>query len=209
MPDLRLGNVFQLPSRRISRRWTRSGTNLVIFLGALCAQTNLFWREMKIKKMYLKSNTRQENFRTFEQGDISNGIKSDQLPAEKTSQPAQQASRGVRGKREGSRGSLSFPLFRAFFPSALSPLFEPPTQAENIPAWDCTSSKKPLCPLMSSEVSWERCYIKDFSPRIRNQPLWCSGTVQARRTGSAGFDSYSVTYLFFRFLSCWFLQIYT
>ena len=61
MPDLRLGNVFQLPSRRISRRWTRSGTNLVIFLGALCAQTNLFWREMKIKKMYLKSNTRQEN----------------------------------------------------------------------------------------------------------------------------------------------------
>ena len=53
MPDLRLGNVFRLPSRRISRRWTRSGTNLVIFLGALCAQTNLFWREMKIKKMYL------------------------------------------------------------------------------------------------------------------------------------------------------------
>ena len=31
MPDLRLGNVFQLPSRRISRRWTRSGTNLVSF----------------------------------------------------------------------------------------------------------------------------------------------------------------------------------
>ena len=51
-PDLRLGNVFQLPSRRISRRWTRSGTNLVIFLEALCAQTNLFWREMKINKMY-------------------------------------------------------------------------------------------------------------------------------------------------------------
>ena len=47
MPDLRLGNVFQLLSRRISRRWTRSGTNLVIFLGALCAQTNLFWREMR------------------------------------------------------------------------------------------------------------------------------------------------------------------
>ena len=85
MPDLRLGNVFQLPSRRISRRWTRRGTNLVIFLGALCAQTNLFRREMKIKKMYLKSNTRQENFRTFEESDILNGIKSDQLPAEKTS----------------------------------------------------------------------------------------------------------------------------
>ena len=48
MPDLRLGNVFQLPSRRISRRWTRSGTNLVIFLGALCAQTNLFWRTTSI-----------------------------------------------------------------------------------------------------------------------------------------------------------------
>ena len=70
MPDLRLGNVFQLPSRRISRRWARSGTNLVIFLGALCAQTNLFWREMKTKKMYLKSNTRQENFGTFEECDI-------------------------------------------------------------------------------------------------------------------------------------------
>ena len=117
MPDLRLGNVFQLPSRRISRRWTRSGTNLVIFLGALCAQTNLFWREMKIKKMYLKSNTRQENFRTFEEGDISNGIKSDQLPAEKTSQPAQQASRGVRGKREKGRGVgalFPFPFFVLF-----------------------------------------------------------------------------------------------
>ena len=31
-PDLRLGNAFQLP-----------GTNLVIFLEALCAQINLFW----------------------------------------------------------------------------------------------------------------------------------------------------------------------
>ena len=38
---------------------------------------NLFWREMKIKKMYLKSNTRQENFRTFEERDMLNGIKSD------------------------------------------------------------------------------------------------------------------------------------
>ena len=28
-------------------------------------------------KMYLKSNTRQENFRTFEERDILNGIKSD------------------------------------------------------------------------------------------------------------------------------------
>ena len=68
LPDLRLGNVFQLPSRRISRRWTRSGTsNYVIFFGAFSAQTNLFRSEMKIKKMYLKSNTRQENFRTFEE----------------------------------------------------------------------------------------------------------------------------------------------
>ena len=31
---------------------------------------------MKIKKMYLKSNTQQENFRTFEERDM-NGIKSD------------------------------------------------------------------------------------------------------------------------------------
>ena len=44
MTDLRLSNVFQLPSRRISRKWTRSGTNLVIFLEAICVQTNLFWR---------------------------------------------------------------------------------------------------------------------------------------------------------------------
>ena len=50
MTDLCLGNVFQLTSRRISRKWTRSGTNLVIFLEAICAQTNLFWREMKILK---------------------------------------------------------------------------------------------------------------------------------------------------------------
>ena len=77
MPDLRLGNVFQLPSQCISRRWTLSGTNLMSFLGALCVRTNLFWREMKIKKMYLKSNTQQENFRTFEKRDALNGIRSD------------------------------------------------------------------------------------------------------------------------------------
>ena len=65
MPDLRVGKVFQLPIRRIPRRWTPSGTNLVIFLEALCAQTNLFWREMKIKNMHLKSNTREENFSHF------------------------------------------------------------------------------------------------------------------------------------------------
>ena len=53
------------------------GQTLRFFLEALCAQTNLFWREMKIKKMYQKSNTRQENFRTFEERDILNGIKSD------------------------------------------------------------------------------------------------------------------------------------
>ena len=52
MSDLHLDNVFQLPSEHNSRRWTRSGTNLVIFLEALCAQTNLFWREMKINNMY-------------------------------------------------------------------------------------------------------------------------------------------------------------
>ena len=76
MPDLRRGNGFLVPSRRISRSLNRSGTNLVIFLGALCTQITLFWREMKIKKMYLKPNTRQENFRTFEEGDILNGIRS-------------------------------------------------------------------------------------------------------------------------------------
>ena len=50
---------------------------LWFFLGALCAQTNLFWGEMKIKKMYLKSNTRQESFCPFKERDIINGIKSD------------------------------------------------------------------------------------------------------------------------------------
>ena len=63
MPDLRLGNVFQLPSRRISRRWTRSGINFVIFLEALCTQTNLFWLEMKINKMYTETlNTTKKIF---------------------------------------------------------------------------------------------------------------------------------------------------
>ena len=49
----------------------------------------------------MKSNTRQENFRTFKERDILNGIK------------LELAARG-----------------------------------ENIPAWDGTSSIKPLCPLM-------------------------------------------------------------
>ena len=39
--------------------------------------TNLFWRELKIKKMYLKSNTQQENFRSFKECNILNGIKLD------------------------------------------------------------------------------------------------------------------------------------
>ena len=52
MPGLRLGNVFQLPSRRISRRWIRSRAKPGFVLEALCEQTNLFWREMKINKMY-------------------------------------------------------------------------------------------------------------------------------------------------------------
>ena len=51
MQDLRLGNVFHLPSRRISRSWTRSGKSYG-FLEALCAQTNLFWREIKINSIY-------------------------------------------------------------------------------------------------------------------------------------------------------------
>ena len=102
-PDLRLGNVFQLPSRRISRRWTRSGTNLVIFLEALCAQTNLFWREMKIKKMYLKSNTRQENFRTFEKRSLRG--------------------RRLKGKGKGVLGARE--TRRSLFPRAQNPLSLP------------------------------------------------------------------------------------
>ena len=62
MPDLRLSNVFQLPRQRISRGWTRRGTNLVNFLEALFEQTDLFWREMKILMCFfeciLKSNSR-------------------------------------------------------------------------------------------------------------------------------------------------------
>ena len=68
----------------------------MIFFGAPCAQTNLFWREMKIKKMYLKSNTRQENFRTFEERDILNGIKSDLLAARGENIPAWD---GISGKK--------------------------------------------------------------------------------------------------------------
>ena len=37
------------------RRWTQSGTNIVIFLEAFCAQTNLFWCEMNLKKMYTET----------------------------------------------------------------------------------------------------------------------------------------------------------
>ena len=47
MPDLN--------SPRQCIPWTRSGTTLVIFLEALCTKTNLFWREMKINKMYTET----------------------------------------------------------------------------------------------------------------------------------------------------------
>ena len=50
-PDLRLVNLFQLPSWRISRSRTRSGTNLVIILEALCALKLIYssskWRLTK------------------------------------------------------------------------------------------------------------------------------------------------------------------
>ena len=63
MPDLRLGNVFQLPCRRISRRWTRSGTNLVIFFEKPFARKLIYsgakWR---LTICILKSNPRQEDF---------------------------------------------------------------------------------------------------------------------------------------------------
>ena len=68
MSDLRLGNIFQLASRHIFRRWTRSGTNLVIFLEAFCAQTNIIYSgvKLRLKESILKPNTPQKNFRTFE-----------------------------------------------------------------------------------------------------------------------------------------------
>ena len=34
---------------------TRNGTILVIFLEALCVQTNLLWHKMKINKMYTET----------------------------------------------------------------------------------------------------------------------------------------------------------
>ena len=44
-----------------------------------------------------------------------------------------------------------------------------------------------------AKVPWKRHKIKDFSLRLRNQPLWCS----------AGFESYSVP-IFFSFLLSFF-----
>ena len=65
MPDLRLGNaVFQLRSRRISRRWTRSGTNLVIFFRSPLHANQFILARNEDTICILKSNTGQENFRT-------------------------------------------------------------------------------------------------------------------------------------------------
>ena len=64
MPDLRLGNVFQLPCWRISRRWTRSGTNLVIFFRTPLHANQFILARNEDTICILKSNTRQENFRT-------------------------------------------------------------------------------------------------------------------------------------------------
>ena len=49
--------------RRISRRWNQRGIDEPCdsFRRRLCAPSNLFWSEMKINKMILKSNTRNEN----------------------------------------------------------------------------------------------------------------------------------------------------
>ena len=41
--------------KKITKKPSRG--SFVVFLEVLCAQTNFFWHEMKIK-MYLKSNTR-------------------------------------------------------------------------------------------------------------------------------------------------------
>ena len=55
MSDLRLGNVFQLPYLHAGvspEGGLEVGQTLWFFLDALCAQTKLFWREMKINNMY-------------------------------------------------------------------------------------------------------------------------------------------------------------
>ena len=53
IPDRRLGNLFQLPRRRISRMWTPSGTNTVIFLGS----QNVYLNLLHEKKMSALSRT--------------------------------------------------------------------------------------------------------------------------------------------------------
>ena len=50
---------------------------------------------------------------------------------------------------------------------------------------------------LPAEVPWKRDKIKDFSPRLHNQPRRCSGKVQSCRAKGAGFESYSVPNLFF------------
>ena len=57
IPDLRLGNVFQLPSRRISR--IEGGLEVKQTEEALCAQTNLIWREMKTKCILKPNNDKK------------------------------------------------------------------------------------------------------------------------------------------------------
>ena len=56
-------SIRHWPHRRISRRWNQRGIDEPCdsFRSRLCAPSNLFWSEMKIDKMILKSNTRKEN----------------------------------------------------------------------------------------------------------------------------------------------------
>ena len=57
IPDLRLGNVFQLPSQRISR--IEGGLEVKQTEEALCAQTNLIWREMTTKCILKPNNDKK------------------------------------------------------------------------------------------------------------------------------------------------------
>ena len=56
-----------------------------------------------------------------------------------------------------------------------------------------------LAIILPAEVSWKRNKMKDFSYKLRNQFLWCSGQVQSRRVEGAGFESYRIIYSYFLF----------
>ena len=55
MPDLRLGNVSSYQAGVSPEGGLEVGQTLWFFLEVLCEQANLFWREMKINKMYTET----------------------------------------------------------------------------------------------------------------------------------------------------------